>query len=83
MLAAQLLFFVSHCKEAHENLFTLQNGIGIVLAGGLAGFVAIQNQRKNALQEDLGQKITDEQKAVKDLKTKVHSSSDILWFVCA
>lgn len=52
----------------------MQNGLGLVLAGGLAGFVGIQNQKKNALQEDLGGKISAEQKTVNELRKKVKTS---------
>lgn len=65
------------CKDhsAHSmlrgNNLVLQNGLGIVLAGGLGGYVVLQRQGKEKLEEELSGKISSEQQNVQSLKDEV------------
>ena len=49
----------------------MQNGLGIVLAGGLGGYVILQRQGKEKLEEELSSKISSEQQNVQSLKDEV------------
>lgn len=49
----------------------MQNGLGIVLAGSLGGYVVLQRQGKEKLEEELTGKISSEQQNVQGLKDEV------------
>ena len=50
----------------------MQNGLGIVLAGALAGAVYLQKQEKEEVTGELDEKLSGERKVVSELKSQVH-----------
>ena len=53
----------------------VQNGLGIVLAGALAGAVYLQKQEKEEVKGELDEKLSGERKVVSELKSQVRSVS--------
>lgn len=51
--------------------FFVQNGLGVVLAGGLGGFLYLQKQDKLKLEEQLSSELSSERSTVDELKQKV------------
>ena len=49
----------------------MQNGLGIVLAGGLGGVLYLQKQDKVQVEEKLSEQLSSERSTVGELKTKV------------
>lgn len=49
----------------------MQNGLGIVLAGGLGGVLYLQKQDKAQVEEKLSEQLSSERSTVGELKTKV------------
>lgn len=49
----------------------MQNGLGVVLAGGLGGFLYLQKQDKLKVEEQLSSELSSERSTVDELKQKV------------
>ena len=49
----------------------MQNGLGVVLAGGLGGFLYLQKQDKLKLEDQLSSELSSERSTVDELKQKV------------
>lgn len=72
----------------------MQNGLGVVLAGGLGGFLYLQKQDKLKLEEQLSSELSSERSTVDELKEKVSTgirggvrmqvqeSAVFAWLVC-
>ena len=54
-----------------KSCYDAQNGLGVVLAGGLGGFLYLQKQDKLKLEEQLSSELSSERSTVDDLKQKV------------
>ena len=70
----------SECAYARSNacnslppssILFLQNGLGVVLAGALAGYVYLQKQDKLKVEEQLSSELSSERSTVDELKQKV------------
>ena len=53
----------------------MQNGLGIVLAGGLGGVLYLQKQDKVQVEEKLSEQLSSERSTVGELKTKVSTNT--------
>ena len=56
---------------ASQSCFPVQNGLGVVLAGGLGGYLYLQKQDKLKLEEQLSSELSSERSTVDELKQKV------------
>lgn len=65
MQLAALITFV------FKNVYALQNGLGIVLAGGLGSLLYLQKKEKVQVEEQLTSELSSERSAVDELKQKV------------
>ena len=54
-----------------NNMFAMQNGLGIVLAGGLGSLLYLQKKEKVQVEEQLTSELSSERSAVDELKQKV------------
>lgn len=60
----------------------MQNGLGVVLAGGLGGFLYLQKQDKLRVEEQLSSELSSERSTVDELKQKVSQDVQGLCRVC-
>lgn len=66
--------FLQYIFRSHLKLErVVQNGLGIVLAGGLGAVLYLQKKEKVQVQEELSDQLSSERTAVSELKTKVPS----------
>jgi len=62
-------------------LLILQNALGFVLVGALAGYVYLQKTEKAESVDNLSGKLSDEQQAVNSLKDQVQCRLLAAWFL--
>jgi len=57
------------------DLDSLQNGLGVFLAGGLGGFLYLQKKEKVQVEEQLSSELSSERSTVNELKHTVSTTS--------